>query len=549
MDMKIGLIGVNSQFVHSNLALYYLRENLPQGMTGEIREFNNNEPILNIFYEIVAGNYDIIAFSVYLWNRETVLKLLSLVKEALPETVLILGGPEPTYATEAFSPYGIVIPGALEPLWQELLTAIERGEDPERSMGILAEPSFAQDWKFPYHEEDIPALKHRLVYYETSRGCPYRCAFCLSSAEKRRAYLPVERVKKELDFFLHHEFSVVKLVDRTFNAPKERAKEILRYLLDHYRPGITFHFELKGELLDRETVDLLTAAPKDYFQVEIGVQSLNDETLAESCRLAQWEQTKDYYQELIAADSLHTHFDLIAALPHEDLASFAQGFNEVMSLYPDYLQLGFLKLLPGTKLAEERERFGYIAETFPPYEVVRSKDISMAELHRLKKIDHFMDTVYHKGNLRQTLRFALKINGNDSFALFSALAESTDYETTLQTLLPQEGPVWHSLLRLDGFLLNHGEPVTAAEEGELNRFLQDKTAIATVLPHYRDMAPREIYKRVRFLQFPVAFFFDGKGHMEKVTPGHSRLLLDYHRKGKQKRGKCRPDVHILNELA
>ncbi len=544
--MKIGLVGINSQFVHSNLALYYLRENLPQGMMGEIREFNNNEPILAIFYELAAGNYDVIAFSVYLWNRETVLKLLSLVKEALPRTVLILGGPEPTYAPEAFSPYGFVVPGALEPLWQELLTAIERGEDPGRNRETLSEPAFAQDWAFPYREEDLPALKHRLVYYETSRGCPYRCAFCLSSAEKRRAYLPVERVKKELDFFLHHEFSVVKLVDRTFNAPKERAKEILRYLLEHYRAGITFHFELKGELLDRETVDLLTAAPKDYFQVEIGIQSLNQETLAESCRFAQWEQTKAYYQELIAGENLHTHFDLIAALPHEDLASFARGFNEVMSLYPDYLQLGFLKLLPGTKLAEERERFGYIAETFPPYEVVRSKDISTAELHRLKKIDHFMDTVYNKGDLRQTLRFALKNNGNDSFALFSALAESADYETTLQTLLPQEAQVWRSLLRLDGFLQNRGAAVTAAEERELHRFLQDKTAIETVLPHYRDMSPREIYKRVRLLWFPVAFSFDGKGCLEEVTPGKSGLLLDYHMKGKQKRGKYRPDVYLLN---
>ncbi|HMM05711.1 MAG TPA: DUF4080 domain-containing protein [Clostridiales bacterium] len=547
--MKIGLIGVNSQFVHSNLALYYLRENLPQGMTGEIREFNNNEPILSIFYELAAGNYDVMAFSVYLWNRETVLKLLSLVKEALPETVLILGGPEPTYATEAFSPYGFVVPGALEPLWPHLLTAIAGGEDPQGSMGLLSGSFFAEDWKFPYREEDLSALKHRLVYYETSRGCPYRCAFCLSSAEEQRAYLPLERVKKELDFFLHHEFSVVKLVDRTFNAPKERAKEILRYLLDHYRAGITFHFELKGELLDRETVDLLTAAPRNYFQVEIGIQSLNEKTLAESCRFAQWQQTKAYYQELIAADSLHTHFDLIAALPHEDLTSFAQGFNEVMSLYPDYLQLGFLKLLPGTKLAEERERFGYIAETFPPYEVVRSKDISTAELHRLKKIDHFMDTVYNKGNLRQTLRFALKNNGNDSFTLFSALAESADYETTLQTLLPQEGAVWHSLLRFDDFLQNHGATVTAAEERELKGFLQDKKAVEAVLPHYRDMAPREIYKRVRLLRFPVAFSFDGKGYLEEATAGESGLLLDYHLKGKQKKGKCRPDVYVLNELA
>lgn len=545
MIMKIGLIGVNSQYVHSNLALYYLRENLPEGMAGDIREFNNNEPVLNMFYEIVASGYDVIAFSVYLWNRETVLKLLKLLQESVPACVLILGGPEPTYAPEVFSPYGVVVSGALEPVWPQLLTAIARGDDPERMLVIAGNAQFAQSWKFPYREGDLSLLKNRLVYYETSRGCPYSCAFCLSSAEKRTAYLPLDRVKTELDFFLRHEFSVVKLVDRTFNAPRERAKEILRYLLDHYREGITFHFELKGELLDDETVDLLISAPKDFFQIEIGIQSLNEKTLSESCRIAQWKQSKDNYQKLIAAENVHTHFDLIAALPHEDIASFARGFNEVMSLYPDYLQLGFLKLLPGTKLAREKERYGYIAETFPPYEVVRSKDITTAELYRLKKLDRFMDAIYNKGLYRQTMHFALNKNGNDSFALFSALTESADYEATLQMLLPQEELVWHSLLRLDTFLFNAGASVTPSEEAELNRILQDKKACEAVLPHYCEMAPREIYKRVRLLMFPVSFVFDENGYVADIAPGQTRILLDYHFKGKQKREKYRPDVHVL----
>lgn len=544
--MKIGLIGVNSQFVHSNLALYYLRENLPEHMEGEIKEFNNNEPILRVFYEIVAAHYDVIAFSVYLWNKETVIKLLGLLKEAVPESVLILGGPEPTYAPEEFSPYGIVVFGALEPVWPHLLCAVERGEDLQRVREIAGDVQFSNDWKFPYREEDLPQLKNRLVYYETSRGCPYHCAFCLSSAEKRTAYLPLERVKKELDFFLGHEITVVKLVDRTFNAPRERGNEILRYLLDHYREGITFHFELKGELLDDETIALLVAAPKGYFQVEIGVQSLNERTLAESCRLAQWEKTKSFYQRLIEAENVHTHFDLIAALPHEGLASFALGFNDVMSIHPDYLQLGFLKLLPGTKLAKERECFGYIAESFPPYEVVQSKAISTEELSQLKTLDQFMDTVYNKGLLHQTLRFALKKNGGDSFALFCALAKNTEYELTLQTLLPQQEHAWRSLLRLDSFLSGIGGKVTADEEKALNEVLQDKSTVAAVLPHYQNTPPREIYKRVRLLQFPVAITFDDKGYVNQIASGKTRLLLDYHVKGRQKKGKIRPQVHILN---
>jgi radical SAM superfamily enzyme YgiQ (UPF0313 family) len=546
--MKIGLIGVNSQFVHSNLALYYLRENLPGHMEGEIKEFNNNEPVLRIFYEIVAAGYDVIAFSVYLWNKETVIKLLGLLKESMPKTVLVLGGPEPTFAPDDFSAYGIVVFGALEPVWPHILTAIERGDDLCRVREIAGEVQFSENWKFPYREEDLPHLKNRLVYYETSRGCPYRCSFCLSSAERRTAYLPVERVKKELDFFLNHEIAVVKLVDRTFNAPRERAKEILQYLLDHYKEGVTFHFELKGELLDEETLALLVSAPKGFFQVEIGVQSLNERTLNESCRLAQWEKTRSFYKTLIEAGNVHTHFDLIAALPYEDFSSFAFGFNEVMSVYPDYLQLGFLKLLPGTKLEKERESFGYIAESFPPYEAVKSNDISTMELYQLKRLDQFMDTVYNKGILRQTLRFALKENDGDSFSLFCTLAKCDDYGTVLQGILPQQENVWTSLIRLDSFLNGSGGEVTVDEESSLNRFLQDKNKVSKVLPHYANTPPREIYKRVRLLLLPIAIVFDSKNYVEGVTVGETRLLLDYRAKGRQKKGKARPQMYLLDKI-
>ena len=543
--MKIGLIGINSQFVHSNLALYYLREEIDGRWENEICEYNNNEPILNIFYDIESRHYDVIAISVYLWNKETVIKLTELLKSADPSLKIILGGPEPTYAPQDFSSADYLVCGALEPTWISLLENIESGQDSSALPGVNGIVQFADSWKFPYHAEDLSRLKNRLVYYETSRGCPYQCAFCLSSAEKYTAFLPLDRVYKELSFFLESDIAVVKLVDRTFNAPKERGKEILRYLLAHYRPGITFHFELKGELLDDETVDMLISAPAGYFQVEIGVQSLNLSALEESCRKNRWEQTKGYYSRLIGSENVHTHFDLIAALPHEDLDSFILGFNEVMTIAPHYLQVGFLKLLPGTKLDRERFEHGYVAESFPPYEVVKSSKMSVSDLAYLKKLDHFMDVVYNKGVLSRTIRYAMRKNGFDTFRLFMELAKNQNYADCLQKLLPELGGTWESLIRLDGFLNSNGGNVTAEEERAINRFVQDSEMVACYLPHYQKESPREVYKRTRILLFPIKIDFDENGFVQSIEEGTTTILLDFHEKGKQKRGKQRPDIYIL----
>lgn len=543
--MKIGLIGVNSQFVHSNLALYYLREELPDLWEGDIYEYNQNEPILKIFYDIMMRGFDAVAFSVYLWNKETVIKLTKLIRSANKHMIIILGGPEPTYEPKTFPIYDYIVYGALEPVWSVLLERLARGEAVDDLPGVNGQIAFASEWRFPYREEDLPRLEKKLVYYESSRGCPYHCAFCLSSAEDRTGFLPLDRVQKELDFFLAHDIPTVKFVDRTFNAPKERGKAILRYLLAHYKAGVIFHFELKGELLDDETVDLLTSAPAGFFQVEIGVQSFNEAALAESRRRNRWEKTKGYYRRLIAAENVHTHFDLIAGLPYEDLTSFIFGFNELMTIYPHYVQVGFLKLLPGTKLALDRELHSYAAEDFPPYEIIANQYLSVADLALLKKLDQFMDTVYNKGLLRQTLRYAMKLYGFDTFTLFIALAENADVIKTLSEICPRGASAWSSIVRLDGFLIGSGGDVSPEEERDLNCFVQDKNSIAEVLPHYTEIPPREIYKRTRLLHFPVTFSFDDNGFVLDVCPGKSRILLDYREKGRRKREKTKPRIYSL----
>ncbi len=544
--MKVGLIGINSQFVHSNLALFYLREELPSDFEGELLEYNNNEPILKIFYDIVGRELDIAAFSVYIWNKETVNKLLPMLKDACPDMKIILGGPEPTYLPEDFSKADYIVAGASERSWAKLLTAIAEGREAGNLPGLDGNVAFSEDWPFPYHEADLPRMEHRLVYYETSRGCPYRCSFCLSSAEKGVALRPLERVFHELDFFLKHHIPVVKLVDRTFNAPAERGKKILRYLLEHYAAGMTFHFELKGELLDEETVFLLTSAPRDFFQVEIGIQSLNGEVLKKIGRVNSWEKTKDFYRRLAAAENLHTHFDLIAGLPGEDLVSFKNGFNEVMTIRPDYLQVGFLKLLPGTGMAVKKDLYGYIAEEFPPYEVVCSDVLSVSEMGIIKELDYFMDNVYNKKRYDATLGYALTHSRVDAFSLFLALARTTekDYDEVLQERLPEAEGVWRGLLRLDQACREGGD-IGAEEEKAHRVFCGEKDIIDELLPAYKGMSPSEIYKRTKLLILPVKLVFDSGGDVVEAAAGTTKILLDYGEKGRRKKKTPQPNIIVL----
>ncbi|MEE0776658.1 MAG: DUF4080 domain-containing protein [Bacillota bacterium] len=544
--MRIGLIGVNSQFVHSSLALYYLRETAPQSCDCVMEEYNINEPFLQIFYDILAGDYDLLAIPVYIWNKEVVRKLLPLLKQVRPPMILVVGGPEPTYAPDDFPAADYIVSGALESTWPSLVEALSKGEVAPRLPGLKGIPQFSQDWPFPYHEEDLEHLKNRLVYYETSRGCPYQCAFCLSSAERNTAFLPLERVKKELLFFLEAGIPVVKLVDRTFNFPQDRAKEIISFLIEHYHPGVTFHFELKGELIDNEMLALLISAPKDLFQVEIGVQTLNEATLKESHRHSEWHRVKKVYASLIAAENIHTHFDLIAGLPHEDFISFQRSFDEVMSMEPDYLQLGFLKLLPGTRLWKEQGKHGYVALPFPPYEVVQGNDISPSELAILKKVDGFLDSVYNKGVARNLLHYAASVWHGSIFSLFCILAESDDAPAnTLCHMMPEEHEILIGMERLDSFLYGgRKSQVTSEEERDVRNFLREEELIQEYLPHYSGFPTREIYKRIRIITLP--FVPDLSGRFVAVADhGRAKVLIDYKAKGMGKKGKGNASIFLL----
>ncbi|MEG1867545.1 MAG: DUF4080 domain-containing protein [Clostridiales bacterium] len=542
--MKIGLIGLNSQFVHSNLALYYLRENAPNFCQCTIKEYTVNDPILSVFYDITAEHWDVLALSVYIWNKETVAKLLPLLKAVCPETTIILGGPEPTYAPEDFPLADYIVYGALENTWEDLLVCLSKKEKPNFP-GVNGAPQFSQNWKFPYVENDLKQLKNRLVYYETSRGCPYHCGFCLSSAEKSTGFLPMERVKKELLFFLAAKIPVVKLVDRTFNYPTARAKEIMKFLMENCNGVTTFHLELKGELIDEEMLKLFRDAPQNLFQVEIGIQTLNDDALKASKRKNHWEKTKAVYKTMGALPNLHTHFDLIAGLPYEDYASFKNSFNEAMSIFPSHMQLGFLKLLPGTKFQAEGDEHGYIAQEYPPYEVVENQYISHGELGELKKIDKFLDQYYNKEIYKNLFRFAMDYCPLPLFDLFHSLAVSEKEPVlALQELFPEKSTLWETLGRFDTFLGGRKIQVTQGEEKAVREFLKDEERVKTLLPHYQDFPVREIYKRIRIGHFPFKLLVEN-GLLVGFESGISEILFDYKSKGQKRINSNFTDFMLL----
>ena len=258
------------------------------------------------------------------------------------------------------------------------------------------------NYSFVYDEKDD--LKNKIVYYESSRGCPYNCSYCLSGEGNRVTFLDTERVKKELKFFIDNNIPLVKFVDRTFNADKNRAYEIFKFIIENTK-NTKFHFELAGDLITDETLDILKNAKNDMMQFEIGVQSTNKKTIEAIGRKIDFDRLKDKITSLLSLGTIHIHLDLIAGLPYEDLDSFKNSFNDVISLKPDMLQLGFLKLLKGSRIRNEYQKYGYVFKSKAPYEIISNNFMSFADLCYLKKIETALDRYYNSGDFKNSIDY------------------------------------------------------------------------------------------------------------------------------------------------
>lgn len=388
---------------------------------GDIKEFSINDRVENILEGIIEEKPDVVAFSCYIWNMEFVNRLAELIKLVDPNIEILYGGPEVSYEGKEFlenHPGEYVIVGEGEETFREFVLyklgegKIEyiKGLNYKRDGKVFENPKRPEmdmnELVFPYtYEEDI---NNKIVYYEASRGCPFKCKYCLSSVMHGVRFLDVERVKKELKYFMERGLKLVKFVDRTFNCNREYTVELLKYLSEQ-DTETRFHFEVAADLLTEEQIEILNNAPKGRFQLEVGVQTTNNEVLHNINRYITYENIKEKVLKVASGKNVMQHLDLIAGLPGEDLDSFKKSFNDVHAIRPDEIQLGFLKLLKGSSMREEAEKWGIVYSPYAPYEIIRSKDISYEELLLLKKVEAMVDKYYNSCKFNNVIKFFLNI--------------------------------------------------------------------------------------------------------------------------------------------
>ena len=434
--MKIVLCSINSKFIHSSLSIWYLKSALADldNVECTVVESTINENAQIIFEKISRENADMVGFSTYIWNKAIVLEIAKRLKECYGVEVL-LGGPEVSYnAKEIMEEYSFVdyvISGEGEVPIRELAKRTEfdkidglffrKGGDVYEKEPFIS----TVDPPNPYTDEYFDTLNGRIAYLETSRGCPFRCAFCLSGRCGGVRFFDLEQAKKNIVKLANSGTQTVKFIDRTFNADRKRARELFGFIIGSYGntipKGVCFHFEIEGELLDEETIEVLKNAPKGLLQFEIGVQSFNSTTLHAIDRKANLDALCKNIEKIIGLGNIHTHIDLIAGLPFEDFDNFKSSFNIAYGLKPHMLQLGFLKLLHGTKMRNESGGKIEFSHT-PPYEIQKNEWISAEELAKLHSLEDVFEKMYNSRRFGLTCEY-LAGKFPSAFDMYMGLAD------------------------------------------------------------------------------------------------------------------------------
>jgi radical SAM superfamily enzyme YgiQ (UPF0313 family) len=437
--MKILLVAINAKYIHSNLAVYnlaaYAKEYEEQV---EIAEFSINHYTEYILEEIYKKKPDVIAFSCYIWNFNYVKELVSDLSKLLPNVPIWLGGPEVSYDTqkllEEFPQVKGIMAGEGEKTFYELTSYyIDNRTSLEAIKGIIYRNDSEQIETNPSREQmnmdeipfcytDLDKFENKIIYYETSRGCPFSCSYCLSSIDKKVRFRSFDLVKEELQYFMDHKVQQVKFVDRTFNCNPKHSREIWRYILEHDNGITNFHFEIGADLLKDEDLDLMSKMRPGLIQLEIGVQSTNDTTIHEINRAMDFDMLKSVVEKINAMGNIHQHLDLIAGLPYEGYSSFVKSFNDVYVLKPEQLQLGFLKVLKGSYMHEKAKEYGIVYRTNPVYEVLYTKWLSHDELLTIKKVEEMVEVYYNSRQFVNTIDVLIQVF-ESPFAFYYLLGE------------------------------------------------------------------------------------------------------------------------------
>jgi len=412
---RILFVAINARYTHSNPALLYLKKNIEDlEFETSVLEFTTGKTEKQITEIIKSFKPDVLALSVYIWNTLKVKKLLETIKLELPEVIVVLGGPEVSFNSGEWlntsNGFDYIITGGGEQSFRNL--ALSGFTSGSRIIPGL-NPHFSMI-KFPYNSEDMKRLSGRYIYYESSRGCPFKCSYCLSSeSESNVEFRTIEQIMDELDFFSAFNPPLIKFVDRTFNINKNHYRPVWDYIVKKFKGKDTcFHFEIFPDLLDKDDLDFLSGVPRDVFQFEMGIQSTKPETLKEINRPGSWDRAETNIRILLDNGNIHIHTDLIAGLPFENITDFAGSFNRVYALGTDHLQSGFLKILPGTEMCRRVDEYGIKFRDLPPYEIIENKWVSAVELEVLRNIGELVDLVYNSGKFTETEKFMVYLYGS-----------------------------------------------------------------------------------------------------------------------------------------
>ena len=433
--MKIFLTAINAKYIHSNLAVYSLRAYAKDYQDQiVIGEYTINNRVDYILEQIYKAKPDVLCFSCYIWNMDYVEELISEYHKLCPEVPIWVGGPEVSYEVETFlaehpQVTGVMI-GEGERTFKQLCKYyVNRAGSLEEIRGIAfrdqdsgktvftpaQEPMNMSDIPFCY--DHIENFENRIIYYESSRGCPFNCSYCLSSIDKKLRFRDIELVKKELAFFIEKKVPQVKFVDRTFNCRHDHAMEIWRFVKEHDNGITNFHFEISADLLNEEELALIHDMRPGLIQLEIGVQSTNETTIREIHRTMKLELLKDIVRKIQSGENIHEHLDLIAGLPYEDYATFAKSFDEIYALKPNQLQLGFLKVLKGSYMYEHAAEYEIVYHEKTPYEVMKTKWLSFDDVLKIKQVEEMLEVYYNSGQFEITMK-VMEPLFESAFAMF-----------------------------------------------------------------------------------------------------------------------------------
>ena len=534
--MKILLAACNAKYIHSNLAVYDLKA-YSSDYDNEVllREYTINQPKDEILKDIYGSGADVVCFSCYIWNISFVRELIRDLAKILPETAFWAGGPEVSYDAEKFltempEMTGVLV-GEGEKTFHDLL---EYYIDGKGSLGEIRGIAYRDGeeirhngWRelmnlseIPFVYQHLEEFENRIIYYESSRGCPFSCSYCLSSIDKKLRFRDLELVKKELQFFLDHKVPQVKFVDRTFNCKHEHAMAIWKYILEHDNGVTNFHFEVSADLLRDEEMDLMAKMRPGLIQLEIGVQSTNPETIRAIHRHMDLDKLKRCVDRVHSFRNIHQHLDLIAGLPYEDYDTFHRSFNDVYQMKPDQLQLGFLKVLKGSLMQGEAEKYGIVHKEKEPYEVLSTNWLPYGDVLKLKAVESMVEVYYNSGQFQHTLEYLVPL-AKDAFTFYESLGAFYEKKGYSE--------ISHSRMRRYEILLEYLQEETDVSVEKASQKMLYDLYLREKLKKRPSFAPDQKVYETAIWDYRKANHIPKTAHIEVFEDGRA-VLFDYERR-------------------